>query len=292
VCLFSSVPWSLPPEKRGCVLSLNGCRVLFVLVQFIKNLKDSKAFENLKDLKDFKSSKSKQILALTLAVLGAASAVHAATPAPKTFEKKNGLENLSLQEMKSLLEKSEGTKRGDFLTKKIQEIKTKETEVKEAKSEEEKQKLWKCPNCTPNEKYVLEKLQVYAKITDRNALATIMGNIKQESKFTPNICEGGARVPYNRCHRGGYGLIQWTTIGRYNGLGNFCKKRGCNPSTLAGQTRYMINESQFQKNLARFRKPGRTIGEYMSPSYSWLGWGVKGPRQRYAYNYAKKLVFM
>ena len=40
---------------------------------------------------------------------------------------------------------------------------------------------WKCPTCTPEEKYVLEKLQENTKISDRNALATIMGNIKQES---------------------------------------------------------------------------------------------------------------
>jgi len=78
---------------------------------------------------------------------------------------------------------------------------------------------WKCPGCTDNEKYVLQQLQEKTRISDRNALATIMGNIKQESKFIPNICEGGARVPYDRCYSGGYGLIQWTSLGRYNNLG-------------------------------------------------------------------------
>ena len=43
--------------------------------------------------------------------------------------------------------------------------------------------VWTCPDCTPEEKYVLEQLQEHTRITDRNALATIMGNIKQESKF-------------------------------------------------------------------------------------------------------------
>ena len=57
-------------------------------------------------------------------------------------------------------------------------------------------KTWQCPGCNTNEKYVLEKLQEKTKISDRNALATIMGNIKSESNFHPNICEGGARVPY------------------------------------------------------------------------------------------------
>ena len=53
---------------------------------------------------------------------------------------------------------------------------------------------WKCDDCTPEEKYVLKELQNKTRITDRNALATILGNIKQESLFISNICEGGARV--------------------------------------------------------------------------------------------------
>ena len=52
-----------------------------------------------------------------------------------------------------------------------------------------KKETWKCPDCNSNEKYVLEKLQEKTKISDRNALATIMGNIKSESNFHPNICE-------------------------------------------------------------------------------------------------------
>ncbi len=53
---------------------------------------------------------------------------------------------------------------------------------------------WKCIDCTPEEQFVLSELQDKTRITDRNALATILGNIKQESKFHSNICEGGARV--------------------------------------------------------------------------------------------------
>ena len=113
---------------------------------------------------------------------------------------------------------------------------------------------WKCPGCNTNEKYVLEKLQEKTKISDRNALATIMGNIKSESNFHPNICEGGARVPYDRCYSGGYGLIQWTSTNRYLGLGRFSKKYGYNPSTLEGQTAYMINEYTFQKYLPEFEE--------------------------------------
>jgi hypothetical protein len=46
---------------------------------------------------------------------------------------------------------------------------------------EVEEKSWKCPGCNFNEKYVLEKLQEKTRISDRNALATIMGNIKSES---------------------------------------------------------------------------------------------------------------
>ena len=150
---------------------------------------------------------------------------------------------------------------------------------------------WKCPECTVEEQYVLKKLQENTKITDRNALATILGNIKQESKFIPNICEGGARVSYNECRVGGYGLIQWTSIDRYKGLGRFCNKYACDPSSLEGQTRYMINEPTFQRYLPMFEGNGQTVRQYMVPAYYWLGWGIKGQREYYSYNYTKKLVW-
>ena len=148
---------------------------------------------------------------------------------------------------------------------------------------------WKCEDCTPNEQYVLAQLQEHTRITDRNALATIMGNIKQESKFISNICEGGARVPYGDCHSGGYGLIQWTSINRYNNLGKFCEKYSCDPSSLEGQTRFMINETIFQRYLPMFEGNGQTVRQYMVPAYYWLGWGIKGNRELYAYDYHKKL---
>ena len=148
---------------------------------------------------------------------------------------------------------------------------------------------WKCEDCSPEEQYVLKELQEHTRITDRNALATIMGNIKQESKFIPNICEGGARVSYRDCLSGGYGLIQWTSIGRYNNLGKFCEKYSCDPSSLEGQTRYMINENIFQRYLPMFEGNGQTVRQYMVPAYYWLGWGIKGNRELYAYDYHKKL---
>ena len=152
------------------------------------------------------------------------------------------------------------------------------------------EKTWQLPGGTPAEQYVLAELQEHTRISDRNALATILGNIKSESNFRSNICEGGARVPYGDCHRGGYGLIQWTSINRYDNLGKFCNKYGCDPSSLEGQTRYMINESVFQRYLPEFEGRGKTVDQYMVAAYYWLGWGIKGYRQQYAYEYTKKLV--
>ena len=152
-------------------------------------------------------------------------------------------------------------------------------------------RTWICPECTPEEQYVLKELQRGTKIKDRNALATILGNIKQESKFIANICEGGARVPYTDCHRGGYGIIQWTSKNRYLGLGNFAKKYGCDPSTLECQTRYMINEDIFVRVLPDFEGSGQTVAKYMIPAYYWLGWGIRGPRDTYAYNYVTQMVY-
>ena len=155
---------------------------------------------------------------------------------------------------------------------------------------EYKEQFWECPTCTPAEQYVLKELQKQTNIKSRNALSAILGNIKQESNFRSFVCEGGARVPYDRCHRGGYGIIQWTTESRYNGLGSFCKKYGCDPSSLAGQVRYMINENQFQTVLPEFEVGVDTVAQYMVPCYYWLGWGIKGNRELYAYDYVKKLV--
>ena len=171
-----------------------------------------------------------------------------------------------------------------------EQVKVKLEPVEETVIVEEE--TWKCPSCTPNEQVVLAALQEHTKISDRNALATIMGNIQQESKFIANICEGGARVSYTECKRGGFGLIQWTSIGRYKGLGNFCAQYKCDPSSLEGQVRWMINEPIFQKVLPQFEGGGQTVSYYMKPAYVWLGWGIKGNRELYAYDYTKKMILV
>lgn len=145
-----------------------------------------------------------------------------------------------------------------------------------------------CPECTVQEKMALKAFQEQG-ITDRFALAALMGNIKQESKFIPDICEGGARVPYEKCHRGGFGLIQWTTTGRYDGLGRHAKAVGCNPTTTECQLSYLFTEREWKKAEPGFKTPGKTIDQYMVNAYTWLGWGVHGARTDYAYNYTRMI---
>ena len=146
------------------------------------------------------------------------------------------------------------------------------------------EKRYKCPECTPNEKIALDFLQERG-ISDKYALATVMGNIKQESRFIPNICEGGARVPYNQCNTGGYGIIQWTTNKRYIGLGLFASRYLCEAEELICQLRYMTTEPQWIKAYETFKTPGLSIDSYMNAAYYWLGWGIHGNRTSYSNQY-------
>ena len=170
----------------------------------------------------------------------------------------------------------------------VPEAPTQETETKEVVPKPKVKRLV-CKGCNTNESRTLEFLQDRG-ITDKNALATIMGNIRQESTFTPNVCEGGARVSYGACRRGGYGLIQFTCASRYNGLGTFAARIGGDPSTLDTQLRYMITEPQWRGIEDRLKVPGKPIEYYMRLAYSWLGWGHKGARTDFAYNYVNKMV--
>ena len=115
--------------------------------------------------------------------------------------------------------------------------------------------------------------------------------LNRKATSIPTFAREGLRVSYDDCHRGGYGLIQWTSVGRYRNLGKFATKYGYDPSSLEGQTAYMINESVFQRYLPEFEGRGKTVDQYMVAAYYWLGWGIKGHRQLYAYDYSKKLVW-
>jgi len=171
----------------------------------------------------------------------------------------------------------------------IREEPTSKTAPKEvAPAEKPKEKRLICKGCNENENVALKYFQDIG-IKDRNALATIMGNIKQESQFDAGICEGGRKRSYYSCW-GGYGLIQWTSANRYYGLGDFAKKFGGSPSSLDTQLRYLTNEIQWQKVEEKMKTPGKSIYSYMNYAYDWIGWGYHGARTEYAYDYASRLT--
>ena len=162
------------------------------------------------------------------------------------------------------------------------------TATKEVAPEKPKEKRLICKGCSEHESLALDYFQEQG-IKDRNALATILGNIKQESMFVPNICEGGSRTSYGGCY-GGYGLIQWTSADRYYGLGDFARKYGGSPSSLETQLRYLTTELQWKSIEDRMKTPGKSIYSYMNHAYSWIGWGHHGARTSYAYDYANRLI--
>jgi hypothetical protein len=164
----------------------------------------------------------------------------------------------------------------------------KKTAIREVAPEKPKEKRLICKGCSEHEQLAVDYFQEQG-IKDRNALATILGNIKQESMFVPNICEGGSRTQYHHCGRG-YGLIQWTSADRYYGLGDFAKRYGGSPSALPTQLRYLTNEVQWKRIEDRMKTPGKSINRYMDYAYSWIGWGIHGARTSYAHEYASKLI--
>jgi hypothetical protein len=117
-----------------------------------------------------------------------------------------------------------------------------------------------------------------------------MGNIRQESTFIPNVCEGGARVPYHQCRSGGYGLIQFTNAPRFYGLGKFAARIGGDPSTLDTQLQYIMYESDWKMIEPHMKTPGKSINDYMRLARKWIRWGHTGARTDFAYNYANKMV--
>ena len=173
----------------------------------------------------------------------------------------------------------------------VPEAPTQETETKEVVPEKPKVKRLVCKGCNHNESLTLEFLQNRG-ITDKNALATIMGNIRQESTFTPNICEGGARVSYSGCRSGGFGALQWTNAPRYYGLGKFAARIGGDPSTLDTQLQYMMHEGDWKMIENQMKTPGKSITDYMRLASKWIRWGHHGARTDYAYNYVNKLVLI
>ena len=171
----------------------------------------------------------------------------------------------------------------------IQEEPTPKTATREVAPVKPKEKRLICKGCNTNETKTVEFLQNRG-ITDKNAIATIMGNIRQESTFIPNICEGGARVPYHQCRSGGVGILQWTNAPRYYGLGKFAARIGGDPSTLDTQLQYIMYESDWKMIENQMKTPGKSITDYMRLASKWIRWGHTGARVDFAYNYANRLV--
>ena len=208
----------------------------------------------------------KNLTNVTVAILGAVATSAATLPAP-SMATSSAVQPFSI----------------------VPEAPTQETETKEVVPEKPKVTRLICKGCNHNESRTLDFLQDRG-VTDKNALATIMGNIRQESTFTPNICEGGARVPYHQCRSGGVGILQWTNAPRYYGLGKFAARIGGDPSTLDTQLQYMMYEGDWKMIEPHMKTPGKSINDYMRLARKWIRWGHTGARTDYAYNYSKRLI--
>jgi hypothetical protein len=238
----------------------------------------------------------KNLTNVTVAILGAVTTSAVILPSQSMAK---SLENISNNfsewqqanpKLANVLEEREKTKgTGKTTNPLLTKDSTQETETKEVVPEKPKVTRLVCKGCNHNESRTLDFLQDRG-VTDKNALATIMGNIRQESTFTPNICEGGARVPYHACRSGGFGLIQWTNAPRYKGLGYHAARIGANPSSLDTQLDYMLYEGDWKMIEPHMKTPGKSINDYMRLARKWIRWGHTGARTDYAYDYSRRLI--
>ena len=238
----------------------------------------------------------KNLTNVTVAILGTVTTSAVILPSQSMAKSLDNLSN-NLSEwqqanpkLANALEEREKTKgTGKTTNPLMTKDSTQETETKEVVPEKPKVTRLICKGCNHNESRTLDFLQDRG-VTDKNALATIMGNIRQESTFTPNICEGGARVPYHACRSGGFGLIQWTNAPRYKGLGYHAARIGANPSSLDTQLDYMLYEGDWKMIEPHMKTPGKSINDYMRLARKWIRWGDHGARTDYAYDYSRRLI--
>lgn len=73
-----------------------------------------------------------------------------------------------------------------------------------------------------------------------NLAAGILGNIKAESDFNPNVLYGGATGTVFDQQSLAYGLIQWTGSDARASLYNWCTANNCDPDTLDGQAKWIV----------------------------------------------------
>ena len=76
-----------------------------------------------------------------------------------------------------------------------------------------------------------------------SAIAGIMGNMQAESSLEPNIVQGGGHADQITVDGAtGYGLCQWTSSGRQQGLLDFANSRGTKASDTDTQLEFMLKE--------------------------------------------------
>ena len=148
-----------------------------------------------------------------------------------------------------------------------------------------------CLGCSPVEQKTAEFFHKEG-VEDTKALSVILGAIKQESKFNPLVCEGGALTGYHGCKTGGVGLLQWTYITRYNGLEKFANRTNSCPNSFDTQLKYSVTEVEWKQAPKTFKTTGLAMNSYFHAGHVWLGYGIKGARHNYAYQYTKKLFIV
>jgi len=155
--------------------------------------------------------------------------------------------------------------------------------------EEPKPKLITCNGCTDTENKTLQFFHLTG-VKDKNALGMIMGSIKQESRFLPAVCEGGFITTWEGCTRGGFGLIQFTSSHRYYGLGRYAASTGQHPESLNTQLEYILTEKEWKQASKIFKQMNLPMSRYDWAGYIWLGYGIKGNRLYYAFDYARRIA--
>ena len=148
-----------------------------------------------------------------------------------------------------------------------------------------------CFGCTPVEQKTAEFFEEEG-VKDMKALSVIMGAIKQESKFNSKVCEGGAITGYHGCRSGGFGILQWTYPSRFHGLGTFARRTNSSPNSFDTQLEYAMTEVEWKRASKTFKTTGLAMNSYFHAGHVWLGYGVKGARHNYAYQYTKKLFIV
>lgn len=73
-----------------------------------------------------------------------------------------------------------------------------------------------------------------------NLAAGILGNIKAESEFNPNVLYGGDIGTVFDEQSKAYGLIQWTGSDARASLYNWCTANNCDPDSLDGQAKWIV----------------------------------------------------